>query len=49
MEDPFRVIKQQFGVQKIRRRGLAKNRCKISVLAAVTNLYLARGHLLDGA
>jgi hypothetical protein len=37
------VIKQQFGFQKIRLRGMAKNRCKINVMAALTNSYLARG------
>jgi IS5 family transposase len=49
VEHPFRVIKQQFGFQKTRLRGLAKNRCKIHVLTALTNLYLARGHLLTEA
>ena len=48
-EHPFRVIKQQFGFQKTRLRGLAKNRCKIHVLTALTNLYLARGQLLAEA
>ena len=46
VENPFRVIKQQFGFQKTRLRGLAKNHCKVNVLAALTNLYLARGYLL---
>ena len=46
VEHPFRVIKQQFGFQKTRLRGLAKNRCKINVLAALTNLSLARRQLL---
>nr|WP_225323106.1 transposase [Synechococcus sp. RSCCF101] len=32
VEHPFRVIKQQFGFQKTRLRGLAKNRYKINVL-----------------
>jgi IS5 family transposase len=49
VEHPFRVIKQQFGFQKTRLRGLAKNRCKIHVLTALTNLYLARGQLLTEA
>ena len=49
VEHPFRVIKQQFGFQKTRLRGLAKNSCKINVMAAPTNLYLARGHLLATA
>ena len=46
VEHPFRVIKQQFGFQKTRLRGMAKNQCKMMVLAALTNLYLARSRLL---
>ena len=38
VEHPFRVIKQQFGFQKTRLRSLAKNPCKIIVMAALTNL-----------
>jgi IS5 family transposase len=34
-EHPFRVIKQQFGFQKTRLRGMVKNRCKANVLAAL--------------
>ena len=49
VEHPFRVIKQQFGFQKTRLHGLAKNRCKINVLAALTNLFLARRRLLTTA
>jgi IS5 family transposase len=49
VEHPFRVIKQQFGFQKTRLRGLAKNSCKINVLAALTNLFLARRKLLATA
>ena len=48
-DNPFRVIKQQFGFQKTRLRGLAKNRCKINVMAALTNLFLARRQLLATA
>jgi IS5 family transposase len=47
VEHPFRVIKQQFGFQKTRLRGMAKNHCKVHVIAALTNLYLARRVLLD--
>jgi IS5 family transposase len=43
------VIKQKFGFQKTRLRGLSKNRCKINVLAALTNLFLARRRLLTTA
>jgi len=46
VEHPFRVIKQQFGFQKTRLRGLAKNRCKINVMAALSNLFQGRRHLL---
>jgi transposase, IS5 family len=45
-EHTFRVIKQQFGFQKTRLRGMVKNRCKVNVLAALTNLFLARRQLL---
>jgi transposase, IS5 family len=46
VEQPFRAIQQQFGFYKTRLRGLAKNSCKISVIAALTNLFLARRQLL---
>jgi IS5 family transposase len=49
VEHPFRVIKHQVGFQKTRLRGLAKNRCKINVLAALTKLFLARLRLLATA
>lgn len=45
VEHPFRVIKGQFGFQKTRLRGLLKNSCKVNVLAALANLFMAR-HLL---
>ena len=47
VEHPFRVIKQQFGFQKTSLRGLAKNHCKMNVLAALTNLFMARRQLLQ--
>ena len=46
VEHPFRAIKQQFGFQKTKLRGMAKNRCKMNVLAVLTNLFLARRQLL---
>lgn len=49
VEHPFRVVKQQFCFQKTGHRGLVKNRCKINVLAALTNLFLARRQLLAAA
>jgi IS5 family transposase len=48
-EHPFRVIKQQFGFQKTRLRGMLKNRCKVNVLAALSNLFMARRQLLCSA
>jgi IS5 family transposase len=47
-EHPFRVIKQPFGFHKSRLRGLAKNRCKINLLTALTNLFLAWRLLATG-
>ena len=44
-EHPFRVIKRQFGFQKTCLRGMHKNCCKVNVLAALANLFMAR-HLL---
>ena len=38
-EQPLRMIKQQFGFQKGSLRCLAKNRCKINVLAVLANLF----------
>jgi IS5 family transposase len=46
VEHPFRVIKQQFGFQKTRLWGMTTNRCKVHVIAALANLYLARRVLL---
>lgn len=45
-EHPFPVVKQQYGVQKTQPRGMLKNNCKVNVLAALTNLFLARRHYL---
>ena len=47
VEHPFRVIKQQFGFQKTRLRGMAKNWCKVHMIVALTNQYLARQVILD--
>ena len=45
-EHPFRVIKRQFGFQKTRLRGMLKNRYKVNVLAALSNLFMVRHELL---
>lgn len=46
VEHPFRVVKRQFAYLKVRYRGIAKNAAQIFTLFALTNLYLARRHLL---
>ena len=46
VEHPFRVIKRQFGVQKTRLQGMLKNRCKVNVWAALSNLFMVRHQLL---
>jgi IS5 family transposase len=39
------VIKRQFGFQKTRLRGMLKNPCKVHVLSALSNLFMARRRL----
>ena len=46
VEHPFRVIKRQFGLMKVRFRGLAKNTAHVITLFALSNLWMARRHLL---
>lgn len=47
VEHPFRVIKRQFGYTKVRFRGLAKNTAQLLTLFALSNLWMARRHLLS--
>jgi transposase, IS5 family len=46
VEHIFFVIKRQFKFVKVRYRGLAKNAHRLFVLCGLTNLFLARQHLL---
>ena len=46
VEHPFRVVKRQFGFQKVRFKGLAKNTAQIVSLFALSNLWMARRRLL---
>lgn len=46
VEHPFRVVKRQFGYTKVRYRGLAKNAAQVLTLFALSNLWMARRHLL---
>ena len=46
VEHPFRVIKQQFGHAKVRYRGLAKNTARLTMLFALSNLWMVRKQIL---
>lgn len=46
VQHPFRVINRQFGFQKTRLRGMFKNRSKVHVMAALSNLFMVRYELL---
>lgn len=49
VEHPFRVIKRQSGYVEARFRGLAKNTAQLVTLFALSNLWMARLHLLANA
>lgn len=46
VEHPFRVIKHQFGLMKVRFRGLAKNTAHVVTLFALSNLWMVRKQLI---
>jgi IS5 family transposase len=46
VEHPFRVIKRQFGLAKVRFRGLAKNTAHVVTLFALSNLWMVRKQLM---
>ena len=47
VEHPFRVIKCQFGFTKVCYKGLAKNTAQLMTLFALSNVWMARRHLLS--
>lgn len=49
VEHPFRVVNRQFGYTKVRFRGLVKNTAQLVTLFALSNLWMARRHLLASA
>jgi len=49
VEHPFRVIKRQFGHIKTRYRGLMKNTQQLHTLFALSNLWMVRNRILQGA
>ena len=46
---PFRVLKCQFGFTKVRYKGLAKNTAQLITLFALSNLWMARKRIIQGA
>ena len=46
VEHPFRVIKRQFGLVKVRFKGLAKNTAHVVTLFALSNLWMMRKQLM---
>jgi len=46
VEHPFLVLKQIFGFNKVRYRGLDKNANRLFVACGLVNLYMARRQLL---
>ena len=46
VEHPFRVIKCQFGFTKVRCKGLTKNTAQLMTLFALSNVWMARKHLI---
>ena len=49
VEHPFRVLKCQFGFTKVRYKGLAKNTAQLITLFALSNLWMARKRIIQGA
>jgi IS5 family transposase len=49
VEHPFRVMKRQFGYQKVRFKGLLKNTAQVLTLFALANLWMVRRTLLASA
>ncbi|MET3465048.1 IS5 family transposase [Variovorax sp. 1133] len=46
VEHPLRVIKRQFGLAKVRLKGLAKNTAHVITLFVLSNLWMARRKLI---
>ena len=47
VEHPFHIIKNRFGLKKIRYRGLAKNTAHLMTLFGLANLMIAKRRLLE--
>ena len=46
VEHPFRVTKRQFGLEKVRFKGLTKNTAHVITLLALSNLWMVRRKLV---
>ena len=46
VEHPLQVIKRQFGIVKVRYRGLMKNTAQLTTLFALPNLWMVRSKLM---
>ena len=46
VEHPFRIIQRQFGLVKVRFRGLAKTTAHLVTLLALSNLWMVRRQLM---
>ena len=49
VDHPFRVIKCQFGLTKVRYKGLAKTTAQLVTLFALSNVWMARRRVLQAA
>jgi IS5 family transposase len=47
VEHPFHIVKNRFGLRKVRYRGLAKNTAQLFTLFGLANLMIAKRRLLE--
>jgi len=47
VEHPFHIVKNRFGLKKVRYRGLAKNTAQLFTLLGLANLLIAKWQLFD--
>ena len=47
VEHPFHIIKNRFGLKKVRYRGLLKNTAQLMTLFSLANLMIAKRRLLE--
>ncbi len=47
VEHPFHIVKNRFGLKKVRYRGLAKNTAQLLTLFGLANLLIAKRQLFD--